>query len=109
VRLIPIIILLIFCLPGVLFLLFVGKLFSKGKAAAWEGVVIDKGHVVKEKYDQDEILKTKRKKREHLYNIKVKLDNGEIHAIAVTPEMYEEIQVGDRLRKEKGSLWPKKV
>jgi len=107
VRLIPIIILLIFILPAIGFLLLVGKLFSKGKAAAWEGVVIDRGHVVKEKIKKDGAFK--RKKQEDFYHIKVKLDNGEVHAIAVTPEMYEEIQVGDRLRKEKGELWPKKV
>ena len=48
-KLLPIIILLIFALPAVGFLLLVGKLFSKGKAAAWEGVVIDKGACGKEK------------------------------------------------------------
>jgi len=107
--LLPAIILSIFVLPAVGFLLLVGKLFLKGKADSWEGVVIDKGHVVKEKYKQDEILKIKRKQQEHLYHIKVRLNNGEVHGIAVTPKMYEEIQVGDRLRKEKGALWPKKV
>jgi len=103
----PIIILLIFIFPAILFLLLVAKLFFRGKAASWEGVVVDKGHVVKEKTEKDGTFK--KRKQEHLYHIKVKLDNGEIHAIAVTPEMYEEIQVGDRLKKEKGALWPKKI
>jgi len=113
VRLIPIIILLIFCLPAVLFLLLVGKLFLRGKAESWEGVVVDKGHVIKDKYEQDEILNKKRKKQEHLYHIKVKIEEGknkgEVHSIAVPAEMYEEIKVGDRLKKEKGALWPRKV
>jgi hypothetical protein len=70
-------------------------------------VVIDRGHAVKEKTEKDGTFK--KRKREDLYHIKVKLDSGEVHAIAVTPEMYEEFQVGDRIRKEKGELWPKKV
>jgi len=93
----------------ILFLLLVAKLFLKGKADSWEGVVVDKGHITKDKYEQDEILNRKRKKQEHFYHIKVQLDNGETHAIAVPAKMYEEIKVGDRLRKEKGALWPRKV
>ena len=115
-RLIPIVILLIFCLPAVAFLLLVGKLFLKGKAESWEGVVVDKGHVVKEKENEDSwgvVWRKGPEKKEHLYHIKVKIEEGknkgEVHAVAVPAEMYEEIKVGDRLRKEKGALWPKKV
>jgi len=108
----PLIILLIFISPMILFLLFIGKLFLKGKADSWEGVVVDKGHVVKEKEDEDSwgvVWRKGPEKQEHLYHIKVQLDNGETHAIAVTAKMYQELKVGDRLRKEKGALWPKKV
>lgn len=105
----PLIILLIFISPMILFLLLVGKLFLKGKADSWEGVVVDKGHITKDKYEKDEILNRKRKKQEHFYHIKVQLDNGKTHAIAVPAKIYEEIKVGDRLKKEKGTLWPKKV
>jgi len=93
-----------------------GKLFLKGKADSWEGVVVDKGHTTREKKDEKlwgTIYRTDPKKQEHFYYIKVKIeegkDKGEIHGIAVTPKMYEEINVGDRLRKEKGALWPRKI
>jgi len=106
----PLIILLIFISPMILFLLLVAKLFLKGKAASWEGVVVDKGHVVREKQGQKGvILRVGQEKKEHFYHIKVQLDNGETHAIAVPAKMYEEIKVGDRLKKEKDALWPKKI
>jgi len=117
VRLIPIIILLIFCLPAILFLLLVGKLFFKGKADSWEGVVVDKGHTVKDKKGKSGswgvIYRTGPKRQEHFYYLKIKIEEGknkgEVHGIAVPPKMYEEINIGDRLRKEKGALWPKKI
>jgi len=112
----PLIIFLIFVAPGIIFLFFVLKLFLKGKRDSWEGVVVDKGHVVKEKEDEDSwgvVWRKGPEKKEHFYHIKVKIEEGknkgEVHAIAVPPEMYEEIKVGDRLRKEKGALWPKKI
>ena len=108
-RFLPLIIFLIFVAPGIIFLFFVLKLFLKGKRDSWEGVVVDKGVVEKYKEQGDFERRFHIRKKEQFYHIKVKLDNGEIHSIAVGPKMYDEIQVGDRLRKEKGALWPKKI
>jgi len=83
------------------FLLLLGKLFFQGKAQTWVGEVIDKGHNVKDKYDGPG--------EEHFYHLKVQLENGEIHNIPATVQFYNEIKVGDKLKKEKGALWPKKI
>lgn len=99
---------------GFFFLLIIGffalvaKLVLKAKADSWEGEVIDKGHHIKQ--TRHEITKgLQTTKKENLYSIKVRLDNGEIHNIAVSSDFYQKIKVGDRLRKEKGDLWPKKI
>jgi hypothetical protein len=83
------------------FLMLVGKLLFKAKADAWVGEVIDKGHIIKDKDDSNQ--------KEHLYHLKVQFENGEIHAIPATVQFYNEIKVGDKLKKEKGALWPKKI
>jgi hypothetical protein len=86
------------------FFALIAKLFFKAKAQSWEGVVLDKGHHIKEEKDEDGF-----KKQHNFYSLKVQLDNGEIHNIPVTADFYQKIKVGDRLKKEKGALWPKKV
>ncbi|MDH7476086.1 MAG: hypothetical protein QHH09_01275 [Microgenomates group bacterium] len=86
------------------FFALVAKLFFKAKAQEWEGEVIDKGHHIEEEKDKYGLKKT-----HHLYSLKVRLDNGEIHNIPATADFYQKIKVGDRLKKEKGSLWPKKI
>lgn len=83
------------------FLLLVIKLVLKAKKDEWVGTVIDKNHIVKQKDDS--------KQKEHLYSYKVQLENGEIHGIAASQTFFNEISVGDKLRKERGSLWPKKI
>ena len=83
------------------FLLLVGKLFLKGKSAAWIGEVVDKSHVEKDKDDSN--------KKEHFYSLKVKLENGEVHAIPAHKDFFDSIKVGDKLEKKKGELWPKKI
>jgi len=109
-KFLPLIIFLIFALPGLIVLVLILKLFLKGKAAFWEGVVVDKGYTEKDKGEKKGVIyRIGSENKEHFFYIKVKLDNGEIHSIAVTPKMYEEIKVGDRIRKEKGALWPKKI
>lgn len=81
------------------FLALVAKLVLKAKNDAWIGEVIDKGHNTKR--DDDKV--------EHFYSLKVKLENGETHNIPATVQFYNEIKVGDKLKKDKGSLWPKKI
>jgi|GEM_PF-678406 len=109
-RILPLIIFLIFLLPGLIVFLWIIKLVLKGRKESWEGVVVDKGYTEKDKEDEKGVIyRIGPENKEYFFYIKVKLDNGEIHSIAVTPKMYEEIKVGDRLRKEKGALWPKKI
>lgn len=83
------------------FFLLVGKLVLKAKNDAWVGEVIDKSHVVKDKEDS--------KLKEHLYSYRVRLENGEEHGIAAAKEFYDQLKIGDKLKKDKGSLWPKKI
>jgi len=94
-------------LPMILFFGFFGflalvvKLVFQAKDQVWVGEVIDKSHVVKDKYDSN--------LKEHLYSYKVKLENGETHNIAASLEFFNQIKIGDRLKKDKGALWPKKI
>ena len=83
------------------FLFFVGKLLLKAKNDAWVGEVVDKSHVTKDKDDSN--------LKEHLYSLKVRMENGETHSIPASTEFFNQVQVGDKLKKEKGSLWPKKI
>jgi len=83
------------------FFLLVGKLVFKAKSDSWVGEVIDKGHNTKKDDDSKRI--------EHFYFYKVKLENGEEHNIGTSAKFWNEIKVGDKLKKDKGSLWPKKI
>lgn len=83
------------------FFLLIGKLVLKAKNDAWIGEVIDKSHVVKDKDDSNQ--------KEHLYSYRVRLENGEEHGIAATKEFYDQLKIGDKLKKDKGSLWAKKI
>ncbi len=90
-----------FVLLVVGFLLLVGKLFMKGKNQSWIGEVIDKSTVTKEKdggFGKETFL-----------SLKVQLENGEVHSIPATREFFNEIKIGDKLKKDKGALWPKKI
>lgn len=91
----------IFTLLIIGFLMLVLKLVFKAKNQSWIGEVIDKNHVERDKDDS--------RLKEHLYSYKVQLENGEIHNIAASREFYNEIKIGDKLKKDKGSLWPKKI
>ena len=83
------------------FFALVAKLVLKAKRDAWIGEEIDKNHIEKQKDDS--------RLKEHFYSYKVQLENGEIHNIAASPQFYNEIKIGDKLKKDKGSLWPKKI
>jgi hypothetical protein len=102
--------------PMIIFLVFFGlliigffvlvfKLVKRGKAAAWVGIVQDKKYFEKE----DKEIGEKIGRKEHFYNLVVKMENGETHTIAVNREFYDTIKPGDKLEKKSGELWPKKV
>lgn len=98
----PIILFFIFFILLLLgFIGLIGKLFMKGKNQSWKGEVIKKAvHIQK---DND----TKRTSR--LLSLKIQLENGEIHSIPATVDFYNSVDVGDKLEKKKGELWPKKI
>lgn len=83
------------------FFLLVGKLLFKAKGETWIGEVIDKSDFVKEKDDSN--------LKEHILSLKVQFENGEVHSIPASSKFYNEIKIGDKLKKDKGSLWPKKI
>ncbi len=91
----------IFALLVIGFFILVGKLIFKAKSDSWVGEVIDKGHNTKRDSSSNKI--------EHFYFFKVRIENGEEHNIATSQKFFNEIKVGDKLKKEKGSLWPKKT
>lgn len=83
------------------FFLLVGKLVMKSKNDSWVGEVIDKSDFVKDKDDSN--------LKEHILSLKVQMENGETHSIPASRAFFNEIKIGDKLKKEKGSLWPKKI
>jgi hypothetical protein len=82
------------------FLLVLLKIILKTKKSEWHGEVIDK------------IYETRRedvKKFSHFYTLVVKTSDGQIRKVAVTKEMFDSCQIGDKLVKPKGFLNPRKV
>lgn len=86
---------------GFLFLIF--KLLMKGKSASWVGQVMDKKHIAKD-VDDDGFHKT-----EHYYHLVVKTDEGKTMKVGLAKEKYDEFNIGDKIKKEKGSFFPKKI
>jgi hypothetical protein len=90
---------------GIFFVLVLGfiglviKLLWSGRNQAWEGVVVDKI------YNQ----KREDKKMHSFYSLAIKVDGVGERKIAVGSEFYNRVKVGDRLRKEKGKMWPEKI
>jgi hypothetical protein len=79
-------------------------LFIRGKKQAYTGTIIEKIYKVKKEED-DGIHKTS-----HLYSIKVKIDaTQKIHGIAVSRDLYDQFQEGDRIEKKSGESWPHKI
>lgn len=97
----PIIIFLGFMgLLVVLFLLLILRGAYKVRNSEWRGVIIEK------------IYDTKRKDKRkdyHFFTFVVKTDEGIVRKIAVTKEMYDSCEIGDKLEKPKGSFNPRKV
>lgn len=84
---------------------YIIKRVKKGYDSSWTGVVQDKKYVEKKSSDFDSDIE----RTEHFYNLVIKLDNGEVHTLSVKPDFYNNVQVGDKLRKEKHKMWPEKI
>lgn len=84
----------------VLFILFIVRGSYKAKTSEWRGIIIDK------------ICNTQRKDKKrnyHFFTLVVKTDEGIVRKVAVTQEMYDSCEIGDRLEKPKGHFNPIKV
>ncbi len=82
------------------FFLLVRKLFLKSKNEAWTGEVIDKYHT--EWDDEDSVNKD-------YYTLKIKIDDGKVRKFNVNKELFDKVEAGDKIKKEKGSSLPKKI
>ncbi|MGB9911312.1 MAG: DUF7489 domain-containing protein [Microgenomates group bacterium] len=100
--------LLFFILPVGLVGLLILKMVKKTKASEWEGEIIDKLYRTKEERDEGSIIKNK-KKVSHFYTLVVKTNEGLTRKVAVSKEMYDSCQIGDKLIKPKGALNPRKA
>ena len=101
-RLVVFLIMLPFLLPIVVAFFFILRMFLKGKAEGWKGKVIDKAHNTK----RDDEYKHK---IDHFYSLRVHMENGQDHNVAVSGEFWRSCEVGDVIEKPKGALFPKKV
>jgi len=82
---------------------FVIKLMKKGRDSTWTGVLMDKQHNIKD-VDDDGFHK-----KEHYYSLIFKTDEEKRVCVGVAPQVFNQWQVGDRAKKEKGKFWPEKI
>jgi hypothetical protein len=101
-RLVVLLVMLPFLIPIVLAILFIAKIFLKGKAEGWKGKIIDKNYNSKRDFDDHN-------KIEHFYSFKVQMTDGKIRNIAVNSQFYGECEIGEEIEKPKGAVFPKKV
>jgi len=96
-----IVMLLFFVLPVGGFVLLLMKLIKNTKKDAWEGEVVDK--LYNEKRDMDS------NKLEKYYSVVFKTVDGRQRKMAVTPEDYKNWKPGDKVKKEKGKMYPVRI
>jgi hypothetical protein len=84
------------------FLSLVFKVVRAGIKSSWKGVVIDKS--LNERRDSDNHHKMNR-----FYCLIFKTDDGKTMKIAVTGQMYNDYNIGDRAEKKSGARWMEKV
>lgn len=90
----------IFAILIALFLGFVIKMIFKTKNSYWKGKVLEKKYVQREEDD----------KMHEYFSVKVEPeDGGRVMNVAVSKILYNNIKEGDKLEKQKGSLYPRKV
>jgi hypothetical protein len=93
-----------FLLPIIIAIVIIIKLYRRGKKQAYTGTIVEKVYKTK-KEDDGQFHKVS-----HLYSVKVKIDSiNEVHAIALSKEMYDQFQEGDRIEKKSGESWPHKM
>jgi hypothetical protein len=73
----------------------------KGKAQGWKGTVVDKKHTTQHDSEKD--------RDEQFYSLKVKMEDGKVHNVAVTSDFWASCKNGDVIEKPKGAIFPRKV
>jgi hypothetical protein len=84
------------------FFWIVAKVVRGGLKSTWKGVVIDKTY--NERRDDEY-----RNKVDQFYCIVFKTDDGQTRKIAVTKQMYDSYNIGDKAEKKSGARWMEKV
>ena len=100
--LLPIVVFIVFSLPFLGFLLLVYKLVMKSKNSSWSGEIVDKAHNEKRDFDNP-------KKMEHFYYIEVSRTEGRNLKVGLSEEMWKGFEIGDKVKKDKGKLYPEKI
>lgn len=90
----------IFLLVMVVFFIFGVKFMTKERKLSWSGEVIDKEH---SEWKEDNGKTT------FYYTLKVKLDTGKTHNVSVSKEFYDDVKIGDKIKKDKGTARPIKI
>jgi hypothetical protein len=90
-----------FILPVGLFVLLLVKLLKRAKGDAWEGEVVDKLYNEKEDSESG--------RTEHFYTVVFKTTKGEQRKLAVTADDYKNWKPGDKMKKEKGKMYPVRI
>ena len=88
----------IFIIPFILLILY---LVRKGKKQAWKGEIIDKRSESKRDFDTNRV--------EVCYKVVIKLESGKEKHMEVDKERYDRWNIGDKLEKKSGELWPEKI
>lgn len=83
------------------FTILIIVLVIKGRKQAWKGVIIDKEKREKRDFDTDRL--------ETSYIVVIKLESGREKHMEVDLGRYNEWNVGDKLEKVSGEMWPMKV
>lgn len=96
---------LIFLVVFVMFFIFGVRHMTRERRIAWSGELIDKYQ-----FKQEETIEGEETGRTYdVYMLKVKLDNGKTHEVAVSKEFYDEVKIGDKLKKDLGTSRPTKI
>ena len=95
---------------GLFILLMVGlplwlfyKLITRSKNVGWQGEVMKKEHNTAPNYDDET-------RDDHFYYLVVKMDEtGEERKIGLSEKLWNQFEIGDKIQKPKGKLFPNKI
>ena len=81
---------------------------TRERRIAWSGELIDKYQFEQEEISGD-VENDSRGRIYTVYMLKLKLDNGKTHEVAVSKDFYNEVKIGDKLKKDLGTSRPTKI